>query len=30
MQDFLNLLTQFQNMMFCFLMNVQLIRIYDQ
>jgi len=30
MLDSLNLLTQFQNMMFCFLMNVQLIRIYDQ
>lgn len=30
MQDSLNLLTQFQNMMFCILMNVQLITIYDQ
>jgi hypothetical protein len=29
MQDSLILLTQFQNMMFC-LMNVQLVRIYDQ
>ena len=30
MQDSLNLLTQFQNMMLCFLINVQLLRTYDQ
>lgn len=30
MQDSLNLLTQFQTMMSCFLINVQLIRTYDQ
>jgi hypothetical protein len=30
MQGSLNLLTQLQNMMFCFLTNVQLISIYGQ